>query len=305
MLRHVATIYRADFTALVTGRDVRKTCKQDKEAQAQPCRTTSLEPRMTPLNGKGDNREHNHHRTIDRVARVMEEVVFRPGMTFGELMKVVDMPKSSLHGFVEGLLANGWLHEQQDGSQYRLYLGPAVYGLILTSGKVRAGTVSNGDLFELQAQVKAEVYLGVLVGNELVYVAEAGADPVAGFHPRNAIRRDLLRSAGGKALLATQPRDWIENFLRGRPPEHSDLIAEFLSEVRDIRAGGIAYNRTQNGTRFAMAAVMHSIGGKPAASITVVGPVDELFHRRSEIAEAMKVHIAGWERRESHSREAI
>jgi DNA-binding IclR family transcriptional regulator len=260
---------------------------------------------MAPPKNTDEERNHNHHRTIDRVARLIEEIVYRPGMTFSELMKITDLPKSTLHGFVEGLLANGWLYEQRDGSQYRLHLGPAVYGLILSSGKVRAGTVSNGDLYELHAKVGAEVYLGVLLGHQLVYVAEAGADPVAGFHPRNVIRRELLRSAGGKALLASQPQAWIENFLRARPSESDDLIRDFLAEARDIRATGVAQNFTQNGTRFALASVLRDSGGKPVASVTVVGSADDLVPRRKEISKELLQHVTRWERRESEAREAI
>ncbi|EJJ28553.1 transcriptional regulator [Rhizobium sp. CF142] len=260
---------------------------------------------MAPPKKTDEERNHSPHRTIDRVARLIEEIVYRPGMTFGELLKVTDLPKSTLHGFVEGLLANGWLYGQRDGSQHRLHLGPAVYGLILSSGKVRAGSVSNGDLYELHAKVDAEVYLGVLVGHQLVYVAEAGADPVAGFHPRNVIRRELLRSAGGKALLASQPQTWIENFLRARPSESDDLIRDFLAEARDIRATGVAHNFTQNGTRFALASVLRDSGGKPVASVTVVGPADSLVARREEIAKELLQYIARWERRETEAREAI
>lgn len=260
---------------------------------------------MAPAKNAEEERNHNHHRTIDRVARLIEEIVYRPGMTFGELMKVTDLPKSTLHGFVEGLLANGWLYEQRDGSQYRLHLGPAVYGLILSSGKVRAGAISNGDLYELHTKVEAEVYLGVLTGHQLVYVAEAGADPVAGFHPRNVIRRDLLQSAGGKALLASQPQVWIEDFLRKRTSESDDLIRDFLGEVRDIRATGVAQNFTQNGKRFALASVLRNNGGKPIAAVTIVGPADDLIPRRDQIARELLQHLTRWERRESEAREAI
>lgn len=202
-----------------------------------------------------DERTHNHHRTIDRVVRILEEVVHRPGTTFGELARILEMPKSSLHGFVKGLLANGWLHEQQDGSQYRLFLGPGVYSLILTSGQIRAGMVSNADLHELQEKVRAEVYLGVLVGDQLVYVAEAGSDPVAGFHPRHIIRRELLQSAGGKALLASKAEGWLTDFLRRRQMRRAISSVNFfrkcatfatLASRRTILRTGLAMHLRQS-----------------------------------------------------------
>ena len=44
--------------------------------------------------------------------------VWVPGMTFGELARALDAPKSSVHGFMSGLLAQGWLYE----ADHRLYL---------------------------------------------------------------------------------------------------------------------------------------------------------------------------------------
>jgi DNA-binding IclR family transcriptional regulator len=268
-------------------------------------RIAKRENRMKAPAAASDERTHNHHRTIDRVVRILEEVVHRPGTTFGELARILEMPKSSLHGFVKGLLANGWLHEQQDGSQYRLFLGPGVYSLILTSGQIRAGMVSNADLHELQEKVRAEVYLGVLVGDQLVYVAEAGSDPVAGFHPRHIIRRELLQSAGGKALLASKAEGWLTDFLRRRPDAESDLISEFLSEVRDIRNSRVAKNYTQNRTRYALASVLCNSAGKSVASVTVVGSAEDLLPRQEEIAAELLKHIDIWQRRDVQPREAI
>jgi DNA-binding IclR family transcriptional regulator len=74
-----------------------------------------------------------NHRTVDRVTRILEQVVYNPGMTFAELARALDAPKSSVHGFVQGLLANGWLYE----TNRRFYLGPAVYALTLARGHIR------------------------------------------------------------------------------------------------------------------------------------------------------------------------
>ena len=107
----------------------------------------------------------------------------------------LDAPKSSVHGFVSGLLANGWLYEQQ----HRFYLGPAVYGLTLVSGDLRAGLVTHDDLAGLHEQTALAVFLGVLAGEHLIYITEVGSDPVAGFDARSNIRRSPLTTAGGKA----------------------------------------------------------------------------------------------------------
>ncbi len=45
-------------------------------------------------------REPQNHRTVDRVTRILEEVVYNPGMTFAELARALGAPKSSVYGFI-------------------------------------------------------------------------------------------------------------------------------------------------------------------------------------------------------------
>src|SRR5690242_15902985 len=128
------------------------------------------------------------HRTVDRVTRILETVVYRPGMSLADLARTLDAPKSSVHGFVRGLLARGWLFEQD----HRFYLGPAVYSLTLASGHIRAGLVTHADLAALQAETGVAVFLGVQVDDHLVYIAEVGSEALAGLGAQSNIRRPLL-----------------------------------------------------------------------------------------------------------------
>jgi len=41
-------------------------------------------------------REPQSHRTVDRVTQILEEVVYKPGMTFAELARALSAPKSSV-----------------------------------------------------------------------------------------------------------------------------------------------------------------------------------------------------------------
>jgi hypothetical protein len=66
--------------------------------------------------GPKPRRVPQNHRTVDRVTRILEEVVYKPGMTFAELARALDAPKSSVHGFLSGLLAQGWLYEMNHRS---------------------------------------------------------------------------------------------------------------------------------------------------------------------------------------------
>lgn len=246
-------------------------------------------------------RSPHNHRTVDRVTHILEEVVYRPGMTFAELARALDAPKSSVHGFLGGLLAKGWLHE----SERRYYLGPAVYGLTMASGHIRAGLVTHADLSALSADVKATVFLGVRAGEHLIYVAEAGADDVAGYEVRSNIRRTLLVTAGGKALLAARPAVEREAYLRRRGPEESEQVEMFLHELEEIQRTRLAKNVRLSGTRFALGAAVRNQLGEAVAAVTVVGPSSDIQPRAAKVGKILLKHVDGWSHRSVSAREAI
>jgi DNA-binding IclR family transcriptional regulator len=242
-----------------------------------------------------------NHRTVDRVTQILEEVVYRPGMTFGELARAIAAPKSSVHGFISGLLAQGWLYE----ADRRFYLGPAVYALTLSSGHIRAGSVTHADLEALHEDSGAAVFLGVQAGEHLIYIAEVGSDPVVGFDARTNIRRRLLATAGGKALLAARSDVEREAYLRRRSPGEAELVRGFLEELAGIRATRTAANTRQAGTRFAIAATLANQSGEAVTSVTLVGPAADLQPRERKLRQLLLRHVDYWQQRSVQAREAI
>jgi DNA-binding IclR family transcriptional regulator len=246
-------------------------------------------------------RAPQNHRTVDRVTHILEQIVYKPGMTFAELARALDAPKSSVHGFLGGLLAKGWLYE----ADRRYYLGPAVYGLTMASGHIRAGLVTHADLAALSAEVKSTVFLGVQAGEHLIYVAEAGTDDVAGYEARSNIRRTLLVTAGGKALLAARPAVEREAYLRRRRPEEGEHVEMFLRELAEIQRTRVAKNLRLSGTRFALGTAVRNQAGEAVAAITVVGPTSELQPRMARLTKILLKHVDSWSQRSVHAREAI
>lgn len=241
-----------------------------------------------------------HHRTVDRVTQILESVVYRPGITFSELARALDAPKGSVHGFISGLLANGWLYEDD----HRFYLGPAVYALTLASGNLHASLVTHDDLVALHGEAGAAAFLGIQVGDHLMYVAEVGSEELAGFAAQADIRRPLLRTAGGKALLAARPAAEREAYLR-RHSEDGQAVDEFLAELDDIQRTGIATHVRLSGTRFAVGTAVRDRTGDAVASVTLVGPTRELSSRRSQLADLLRRHVHSWSGRSPAAREAV
>jgi DNA-binding IclR family transcriptional regulator len=238
---------------------------------------------------------------VDRVTKILEEVVYNPGMTFAELARALDAPKSSVHGFMRGLLANGWLYE----TDHRFYLGPAVYALTLASGQIRAGLVTRTDLEALHEETGVTVFLGVQAGDHLIYIAEVGSDSIAGFQVRSNIRSTPLATAGGKALLAARSDSEIQAYLRRRTPEEAELVERFVGEYDEIRSTRIATNVRLSGKRFAIATTVQNQSDEAVASVTLVGAIDDLQPRRQELSTILLRHVDSWQQRKVSPREAI
>jgi DNA-binding IclR family transcriptional regulator len=249
----------------------------------------------------GPRRGPQHHRTVDRITGILEAVVYRPGVRFSELARALDAPMGSVHGFISGLLANGWLYQQD----HRFYLGPAVYALTLASGNMRAGLVTHGDLATLHEETGAAVFLGVQAGDHLVYVGEVGSERLAGFAAQSDIRRPLLRTAGGKALLAARSAGEREAYLRRQMAEDREAVNEFLAEYEEIRRTRVATHLRLSGTRFAMATGVLDRSGNAVASVTLVGATSDLRPRMEELARVLLRHVDSWSQRSMTPREAI
>jgi DNA-binding IclR family transcriptional regulator len=231
------------------------------------------------------------HRTISRVTRILEEVVYRPGQTYSDLTKTLGAPKSSVYGFVQGLLAADWLIEEDR----RLYLGPAFYGLAIASGHIRAGAVSAADLDALHRETGLGAYLGVRAGASLIYIAEAGSDLIASFRARSNIRRPILHTAGGKVFLAALPEAELDSFLRSRRADESDDVHSFLEMLPSIRDAQIAVNVAEAGSRTGVATLLRSRSGQPVASVTLVGPSAQVLPQIDHLGSVLKKRVREWQ----------
>lgn len=260
-----------------------------------------MNPALGPQMEERERQGPHHHRTIDRVTQMIEQIVYQPGMTFAQLARAVAAPKSSVYGFMQGLLATGWLYEQDR----RLYLGPAVFSLTLASGQIRAGSVGYGNLVELNDETGLAVFLGIEAGDHLIYIAEAGIDMIADIEARRNIRRTLLATAAGKALLAARPRDELEAFLRRQSREEAKLVDAFISEYDEIRRCGFATNIRLSGTRLAIATSVPDKSGRATAAVTLVGPTAQVEPRLQHLGELLRRRVESWSNQSVAPREAI
>ncbi len=151
------------------------------------------------------------HRTVDRVVQILETVSLSPrGVTLAELAAVLDAAKSSVQELTNGLLARGYLIEEE----HRFHLGPGPFILAGRANKLAALSLDHQFVAEVAEALGCTVLVGVRVGDAIVFVDHVGEEsPSLTFVARAQARRPLYTSAAGKTLLANLPDDEMYRLL--------------------------------------------------------------------------------------------
>lgn len=198
----------------------------------------------------------------------------RQPMTMARLATELALPKSSVHGLCNTLLALGYLRRQGDG---HLQIGPRVMSL---AEAFLAGTDVTREfdaLWQQAGQVPDEtVLLSVLDGPEVVYLAARNGSRPLGLAFKVGMRLPAHLAATGKAMLAfLPPADVQRRFaaqgpleqLTGRGPQDLPTLAQELALTRQR-----GYSIDDEGVRlgvYCIAAPVFDAGGRPVAGIGV------------------------------------
>lgn len=229
------------------------------------------------------------HGTVSRAMQILDVVVSNPGATYAEITRSVGAPKSSVYGFIRGMLAVDWLIDRG----HRLYLGPAFHSLVLTDGQLRAGTVTSADLEMLYRETGLMVVVSVRAGDYLIDVAQAGSSGQAVTSTGDA-RGDLLTTAGGKILLAFMSAPEMNDYLHRRSQRDRARIDEFLQACANIRATGLAVNISDSAAYSSIASVIRNGAGYPTASVTLTGNTTHVLPRVDALSALLREQVGSW-----------
>lgn len=232
------------------------------------------------------------HRTVERISQILEEVASsRRGCTLAELAKKLEAPKSSVQGFVNGLVEVGYVSEQNR----RYFLGPAPFMLTQRAHRVPLGAVRHEDLLDLSAETECSVLLGILVGRDLVYIDHVGVGTAETYMARTRPRRPTLRVAAGRLLVALMAPAEMYDFLDREDP---DLVNDFLSHVDRIRAERVSVSERSIAPQISAIAIPVTDSSDTAfAALVIAGEPDDVLPRRDELVPLMRKHADSWARR--------
>ncbi len=213
---------------------------------------------------------------VKRALTILDTIAARPGgMTNADLSRKLQIPKSSASYILRALENSGYLRRSQNG-KYKL-------GLKLLS--LRHSALEELDIRELALPTLEQLvehtgktgHIAILDREEAVYIERVAAPGFVKMDTWIGRRMDLHSTAVGKALLAFQSMEFLQQVMasRGLPPHTPKTIigqGKLLKELEKVRADGYAVDDEENsvGVRCAAAPIFNS-EGTVDASIGVTG----------------------------------
>jgi len=233
------------------------------------------------------------HRMVDRMAAVLEHVARSDqGMTLTELAREVEAPVSSVQGLVNGLVATGYLEERDR----RYSLGTAPYLLNLIAGRRLVTSVDHSVLESIHAGCGMTTLLSIAVSTDVFYIDSVSREPRYDYLAKNFVRRSLIRTSAGWVLLADYTRRDLWTYLSSLPAEDEERVERFLANFDEIRETGICAgphtSEVADGVSLAVREDDRTVG-----AVSIVGPEDDIEHRRGELTKLLREHRDRWESR--------
>lgn len=224
------------------------------------------------------------HRTVRRVVSILEAVVASEpdGLRLGDLSKAIGAPKSSAYGLARGLVTAGYLREEDN----RYFSGAAIAGLL--GGRMQHQSVYSSALSDLRDRWNETVMLGMLVGEDVVYLDTAESMQVIRYSAPLNVRRPLWPTSIGKALLSYFQPARRDSYLK-RHLKSSEEIQRATEELLEAREARVAVNRSEtlsNVTGVGSPIVMRD--GTVSHAIAVAGPAERMLPHLDGIIESVR-----------------
>lgn len=207
------------------------------------------------------------HRTVSRVMTILELVAAAPdGITLATMVRELDAAKSSIHGLVKGLVAIGYLSEE-DGT-YRL--GPAVTFLLAPGGpglELSARPVMK----QLQRDFDETVMLATRIGDSVTYIDTVESTQLIRYSAPLKVRRPMWPTSTGKCFLAHLGDARRASYLRDHFSSQSERESA-AAELAEVRRNGYAVNRGETLPDISAVASPIVTKGRVLACLAIAGP---------------------------------
>jgi IclR family transcriptional regulator, blcABC operon repressor len=195
-------------------------------------------------------------------------------MSLAQLARMLDVPKSSLHGLCNTLTQLRLINRADNG---QMTLGPHVMtwaNAFLARSDITQEFFATWD--EFGGLPQETVTLSVLDGDSVVYIACKNGTRPLGVTFRIGMRLPAPYTATGKAILSTLPDAEVRQLFEGNWPAPltsagTSSLGAFIEELAEIRARGYSIDdgEVREGMHCLGAPVFDSTGRRAVAGVAI------------------------------------
>ena len=240
---------------------------------------------MRAVINNGEPVAAGEHRTVSRVMSIIELVVAseRAGVRLGDLSAALGAPKSTLHGLAKGLVATGYLREEDN----RYFTGPAISSL-LAVGPVSLPATYHHTLEHLAAQWGETAILATLIGDSIVNLDVVEPDTLIRASPARNKRLPLWPRSSGKIFLAFMEPRRADAYLRRHYPDRGESDG-IRAELQTIRERHIAINiGGRGGDELGVASPIIHGSAPVTTALALAGPVTRMQEKLDDITDSVR-----------------
>lgn len=214
---------------------------------------------------------------LGRVSVLLDAFNGASSLTLAEITRRSGLPRSSSHRLLDQLVQLGWV--SRVGNHYALGLRICELGtLVLHHNAVRR--VAGPYLHELHRMSGLAVHLGVLDGDDVVYLDRVGGATSFRLPTRIGGRLPAHASAIGKMLLARSGRCRFPETLTAITSRTITRPADLVRTIERARVENFTVETSESVLGISCAAVaLTTPDGSPAA-LSVAGPSDAIVPER-------------------------
>lgn len=223
--------------------------------------------------------------SVDSALRLLHEIIVSQRLRVSEAATKLGVAPSTAHRLLAMLQYHGFV--AQDRQTHEYVAGPDLVRFGLTAAKqFDLRQIARPTLEALVAAVNETVHLGVLDGNQVLYVDGVEGGRVLRITSRAGAMIPLHCVSMGKALLAAMPAERIDALYPSEKlPALTDRTvstkAELRKQLAQVRRNGFALSagESEDGVASIAIAILNS-AGDPAAAISIAAPASRATPER-------------------------
>lgn len=231
-------------------------------------------------------------KSAERVFKIFELLEkSSEGLTNKEISSTLDFAPSSTLGLLQTMAENGYLAVDE---QKRYYLGGRLMSLgALAASRMDINKIATPYLKYLMQTLEETCFLGVLSGNEIVYIAKENCERTITTNAHIGSRKPVYCTGLGKAFLAFLPPEESRDLIAGldlKPYTENTVksVEELRAQIQEFRLQGYAVdNQEIEEGLWCMAVPVYDGYHRMVAAISVSGLKRRMIEKKEFLKEEM------------------